>query len=120
MLDFFNALSDLLESDLVRGNIGVIVVALIIIIVLACFLTWTICTKVFLQIKLNQVAVKEQKFNEMQTKIQELEQKNYKLTEQLKKYNFEKALDYKATTAFEDAALDQFKRQERVSESKKP
>ena len=110
MLDFFNALSDLLKSDLVKGNIGVIVVVLIIIVVLVCFLTWIICTKVFLQIKLNQVAVKEQKFIEMQTKIQELEQKNHELTEQLKKYNLEKALDYKATTAFEDSALDKFKR----------
>ena len=111
MLDFFNALSDLLESDLVKGNIGVIVITLIIIIVLACFLTWVICTKVFLQIKLNQVADKEQKFSEMQTKIQVLERKNHELTEQLKKYNFEKALDYKATTAFEDSALEQFRRQ---------
>lgn len=113
MLDFFNALSDLLESDLVKGNIGVVVITLIIIIVLACFLTWVICTKVFLQIKLNQVAVKEQKFSEMQTKIQGLERKNHELTEQLKKYNFEKALDYKATTAFEDSALEQFKRREK-------
>ena len=111
MLDFFNALSDLLESDLVKGNIGVIVITLIIIIVLACFLTWVICTKVFLQIKLNQVEDKEQKFSEMQTKIQVLERKNHELTEQLKKYNFEKALDYKATTAFEDSALEQFRRQ---------
>ena len=46
----------------------------------------------------------------MQTKIQELEQKNHELTEQLKKYKVEKALDYKTTTAFEDSALDQFKR----------
>ena len=104
MLDFFNALSDLLESDLVKGNIGVIVITLIIIIVLTCFLTWIICTKVFLQIKLNQVAAKEQKFSEMQTKIQVLERKNH---------NFEKALDYTATTAFEDSALDQFKRREK-------
>jgi cell division protein FtsB len=113
MLDFFNALSDLLESDLIKGNISVIVIALIIIIVLVCFVTWIFCTKVFLQIKLNQVAAKEQEFSEMKTKIQELENKNYELTEQLKKYNFEKALDYKATTAFEDSALEQFKRREK-------
>lgn len=72
-------------------------------------MTWIICTKVFLQIKLNQVAAKEQKFFEMQAKIQELEQENHELTEQLKRYNFEKALDYKTTKAFEDPALDQFK-----------
>ena len=113
MLDFFNALSDLLESDLVKGNIGVIVITLIITIVLACFLTWVICTKVFLQIKLNQVAAKERQFSEMQIKIQVLERKNHELTEQLKKYNFEKALDYKATTAFEDSVLEQFKRREK-------
>lgn len=50
MLDFFNALSDLLESDLVKGNISVIVIALIIIIVVVSFLTWIVCTKFFLQI----------------------------------------------------------------------
>ncbi len=112
MLDFFNALSDLLESDLVKGNISVIVIALIIIIVVVSFLTWIVCTKFFLQIKLNQVAVKEQEYSKMQARIQELENKNHELTEQLKKYNFEKALSYKTTTkAFEDSALDKFKRQ---------
>lgn len=111
MLDFFNALSDLIESDLVKGNISVIVIAQIIIIAIVCFLTWLVCTKVFLQIKLNQVATKEQKFTEMQEKIQVLEQKNCELIEQLKKYNFEKALDSEETTAFVDSALDQFKRQ---------
>ncbi|MCD7835633.1 MAG: hypothetical protein LUG83_03075 [Lachnospiraceae bacterium] len=113
MLDFFNTLSDLLESDLVQGNVSVIVISLIIIIAVVSFLTWIFCTKVFLQIKLNQAAAKEQKFAEMQVKIQDLEQKNHELTEQLKKYNFEKALDYKATTAFEDSALNQFKRQKK-------
>ena len=111
MLDFFNALSDLLESDLVKRDIGIIVIALIIIVVLSCFLTWIICTKIFLQIKLNQAVAKEQRFTELQAKIQELEQKNRVLTEQLKKCAFEEALDYKVSTSFEDSALDQFKRQ---------
>lgn len=113
MLDFFNALSDLIESDLVQGNIGVIVITLIIVIGIACFLTWIFCTKFFLQIKLNQVAAKEQEFNEMKQKIQTLERKNHELVEQLKKYDFEKALNYNKAIAFEDSALDKFKRQER-------
>lgn len=112
MLDFFNALSDLLESDLVKGNISVIVIVLIMIIVVVSFLTWVICTKIFLQIKLNQAAAKEQEFSKMQTRIQELENKNHDLTEELKKYNLERASRHKTTTkAFEDSALDKFKRQ---------
>lgn len=110
MLDFFNALSDLLKSDLIKGNIGVIIVLMIVIVVIVVFLTWFICTKVFLQIKLNQVAIKERMFGEMQMKIQELESKNQILTDQLNKYNFDRALDYKSEKAFEDIALDQFKR----------
>lgn len=37
MLDFFNALSDLLKSDLVQGNRGIIVSILIIVVVLTFF-----------------------------------------------------------------------------------
>ena len=111
MLDFFNALSDLLGSDLIKGNISVIVIALIIIIIVVSFLTWIICSKFFLQTKLNQVASKEREFSEMQTRIQELTNINHELTEQLRKYDFEKALDCKTTKAFEDSALDKFKRQ---------
>lgn len=113
MLDFFNALSDLIKSDLVKGNIGIVVITLIIIIVLTIFLTWIICTRIFLQIKLNQAKAKEQKFSEMQKRIQELESKNHELIEQLKKYSFEKALDHQSTKAFEDVALERFKRPEK-------
>lgn len=113
MLDIFNALSDLVKSDLIQGHIGVIVIILLIIIALSCYLTWIVCTKIFLQIKLNQATDKEKKFAEMQTTIQELEDKNHALTEKLKKYDFEKALDCKATSVFEDSALERFKRRKK-------
>lgn len=70
--------------------------------------------QIFLQIKLNQISAKEQKFNEMQTKIQTLECENQKLEKQLKKYKIEDALDYKESeNVFDDPTLDKFIRKEK-------
>jgi flagellar biosynthesis/type III secretory pathway M-ring protein FliF/YscJ len=113
MLDFFNALSDLIKSDLVKNNIVAIVVIIVGLIVFFCVLTWIVCTKVFLHIKLNQAADKERQYDEIQAKVQELEKRNKELTERLRIYDFERAVDYDEKTAFEDSALDQFKRRKK-------
>lgn len=113
MIDFFNALSDLLGSDLVKDNKSIIAILLVIVIVVSCFLTWIVCSKVFLQIRLNKAADKERQYSEIQEKVHALEKRNLELVEQIRKYNLEKVLDYDETTAFEDSALDQFKRRKK-------
>lgn len=113
MIDFFNTLSDLLKSDLVKGNAKAIVIFLVIIIVITSYLTWIICTKFFYQIKLNQVADKEARFVSFQERIQALEKENQVLKEKMAEYEFAKAIVHQGTPSFEDSALDKFRRKEK-------
>ncbi len=109
MIDFFNALSDLLGSDLVQGNKAVIIVSVIFIVVVDTFLTWMFCTKIYLKLQLDKAECYKNKSTELQAKVDELTLKNKDLTDKIEKYSFERALDGQHATAFDDSAIDKFK-----------
>lgn len=112
MGDFFNALSDFLSSDLAKGHIAFIIVCAVAIFAIGCFVTWVLLSKVIYATKINQSEAKVERFNDLEKEIEDLKSENENLKVQLKKFEFERAVDGSTTETFEDAALDQFKRKD--------
>lgn len=107
MEGFFDIVSELLKSDLVKGYGWTILVLFVFCVSIVGFIIWFIMDKIVLPSKLIGANNAEKELTQVKEENEKLKKQNMKLKEQLSNYEFYKALEEDGEE-FEDIALDGF------------
>lgn len=101
MIGFFNSLSDLLSSELVKSYGLTILIAFIICLVISWVIMWFVFTKIIVPsktIELNNIkaenVILSKKIEKLMSKQKELEEKNHDLNEKLSHFKIQAAIEY--------------------------
>ncbi len=105
MLDLFNAISDLIHSDLVKDHVVLIVIVIMTIILLTSILTWLFCTKIYLHIKLNAADKAITQNEQLKERVDQLERDLKKKGDRLLQLEI---MAGEANETFTDKALEKF------------
>lgn len=112
MIEFFNALSELLKSDLVKEYGWTIFVCFIICICIVGFIIWVIFMKIILPAKLIENDCIKPKYKNALAELETLKKENTELKVKLQTFHNQermlKAIETETSEIYTDRALDKF------------
>lgn len=115
MKDFFDLLSEFLESDLAKENMWILLVVALGIIVISGYVVWLYLVKIRFPIKINRMEEIQKNNERLMLQVEELKKQNTILQEEkecleekVKLIEFNMSIMSDSDVQFEDPAMQRF------------